>query len=141
MIDVDVIYKDQKASLSFIVTLGKGPSLLGRDWPWLKAFRLDWNQLNQLQVYQSSNQCDKVVEKHKHLFAEELRLLQGMNAKFHIDKDAILKFCKAQPVPYTLKAKIETELRCLEKEGVIRPVEFSQWAAPIVPIVKGDGTI
>jgi len=21
------------------------------------------------------------------------------------------------------------------------PVEFSQWAAPIVPIVKGDGTI
>ena len=46
MIDVDVIYKDQKASLSLIVTLGRGPSLLGRDW--LKTFRLDWNQLNQV---------------------------------------------------------------------------------------------
>ena len=82
-----------------------------------------------------------MVEKHKQLFAEELGLLQGMNAKFHIDKDAIPKFCKARPVPYALKAKIETELRRLEKEGVIRPVEFSQWAALIVPIVKGDGTI
>ena len=48
LIEVDVIYKEQKASLSLIVTLGKGPSLLGRDW--LQFFRLDWQQLNQ--VYQ-----------------------------------------------------------------------------------------
>ena len=33
------------------------------------------------------------------------------------------------------------EFTRLEKEGVIRPEEFSQWAAPIVPIVKGDGII
>ena len=44
-------------------------------------------------------------------------------------------------MPNALKSKIEDELTMLEKEGVIRPVEFSQWAAPIIPIVKGDGTI
>ena len=44
-------------------------------------------------------------------------------------------------MPYALKSKIEDELTRLEKERVIRPVEFLQWAAPIVPIVKGDGTI
>jgi len=137
LIKVDVIYNDQKASLSLIVTLGEGPSLLGRDW--LKTFRLDWSQLNQ--VYQPSNQCDKVVEKYKQLFGDELGLLQGMKAKFHIDKDATPKFWKARPVPYALRAKVETELSRLEQQGVIRPVEFSQWAAPIVPIVKGDGTI
>ena len=64
-----------------------------------------------------------------------------MTARFHMDKDATPKFCKARPVPYALKSKIETELSRLEKQGVIKPVEFSQWAAPIVPIVKGDGTI
>ena len=46
LIQVDVIYKEQKASLSLIVTLGKGPSLLGQDW--LLFFRLDWQQLNQV---------------------------------------------------------------------------------------------
>lgn len=29
----------------------------------------------------------------------------------------------------------------LVKEGTIEPVEFSEWATPIVPIVKEDGTI
>ena len=41
-------------------------------------------------------------------------------------------------MPYALNVKVETELR---KNGVIRHVEFAQWAAPIVPIVKADGSI
>ena len=67
--------------------------------------------------------------------------MQGMKAKFHIHPDATPKFCKARPVPYALKAKVEAELNRLEKNGVIRHVEFAQWAAPMVPIVKVDGSI
>ena len=37
--------------------------------------------------------------------------------------------------------KIEAELDRLVKEGTIEPVEFTEWATPIVPIVKEDGTI
>ena len=44
-------------------------------------------------------------------------------------------------MPYALKAKVETELNRLEKNGVIRHVELAQWAASIVPIVKTDGSI
>ena len=33
------------------------------------------------------------------------------------------------------------ELERLEREGVIEPVQFSDWAAPIVPVVKRDGSI
>ena len=29
----------------------------------------------------------------------------------------------------------------LEEEGIIEPVDFSEWAAPIVPVVKRDGSI
>ena len=64
-----------------------------------------------------------------------------MKDKFHINKDATPKFCEARPVPYALKSKIEDELTRLEKEKVIIPLEFFQWAAPIVPIVKREGTI
>ena len=33
----------------------------------------------------------------------------------------------------------EIELQNLEKQKIIEPVQFSHWAAPIVPIVKADG--
>ena len=44
-------------------------------------------------------------------------------------------------MPYALRSKVEAELDRLEKEGVIEPVQFSDWAAPIVPVVKKDGSI
>ena len=27
------------------------------------------------------------------------------------------------------------------KDGVLRPIEYSEWTAPIVPVVKGDNDI
>ena len=37
--------------------------------------------------------------------------------------------------------KVEQELEHLQSHGVIEPVVFLDWAAPIVPVVKGDGTV
>ena len=34
---------------------------------------------------------------------------------------------------------MEKELERLEAEGIIEKVDSSEWAAPIVPIPKGDG--
>ena len=51
------------------------------------------------------------------------------------------RFCKARTVPYALKEKIEKELDRLVKQGVIEPISFSEWAAPIVPVLKKDGTV
>ena len=50
-------------------------------------------------------------------------------------------FHKPRAVPYALKAKIEKELDRLIQQGVIEPIEFSEWAAPIVPVLKKDGSI
>ena len=36
---------------------------------------------------------------------------------------------------------MEKELERLEKLGVIEAIQFSEWAAPVVPVVKGDGSI
>ncbi len=44
-------------------------------------------------------------------------------------------------MPYVLRERVEGELDRLERESIIEPVEFSNWAAPIVPVVKRDGSI
>ena len=54
-----------------------------------------------------------------------------------------LFFCKAiyRLVPHTLRKRVEQELDTLQEQGIITPVPFSDWATPIVPIVKPDGNI
>ena len=52
-----------------------------------------------------------------------------------------LVFFKPRPLPFILKSKVEDELKRLKADGVISPVTFSKWAAPIVPVVKSDGKI
>ena len=47
---------------------------------------------------------------------------------------------EARPVPYDLKAKVEKELDRLQSEG-ISPIEFTEWMATIVPVVKQDGSV
>ena len=36
---------------------------------------------------------------------------------------------------------MEAELERLQSQGIIEPVQFSDWAAPIVPVPKSDGNI
>ena len=45
---------------------------------------------------------------------------------------------KARSVPYAIRPLVEEELQRLNKEGIIEPVAFADWAAPIVPVFKPD---
>ena len=63
--------------------------------------------------------------------------------KFTIEVNPIItpKFCKARTVPHTLKPKVDAELDRLEQEGIITPVQYSRWAAAVVPVLKQDHKI
>ena len=137
-ISVDVQYQEQREQLNLLVVAGSGPSLLGRDW--LMAIQVDWASLNRLQPAPSMKLHD-VLNRHSEVFKDELGLVIGMTAKIHVDPQAQSRFCKARSVPYALRGKVEQELERLEQDGIVTPVQFSNWATPIVPVVKGDGSI
>lgn len=61
-----------------------------------------------------------------------------MEAKIHLDKEECPWFFKARKVPFATRQKVEKELQRLQSLGVIQPVQFSDWAAPIVLVVKKD---
>ncbi|CAG9860879.1 unnamed protein product [Phyllotreta striolata] len=50
-------------------------------------------------------------------------------------------FCKPRTVPFAFKAALDTELNELEKKGVIKLVDNSEWATPLVPVIKEDGKL
>ena len=56
----------------------------------------------------------------------------------NLDPEAKPKFHKARPVPYAIRPLLEVELDRLTKEGILEPVAFADWAAPIVPVLKPD---
>ena len=68
------------------------------------------------------------------MFKDELGKLQGVEAKIYVEEGARPRFEKARPVPFAIREKVEKELDRLQALGVIKPVRFSDWAAPIVPV-------
>ncbi|KAL5481520.1 hypothetical protein EMCRGX_G021699 [Ephydatia muelleri] len=72
---------------------------------------------------------------------DELGLLKGTLVKIHVNETATPLFFKPRAVPYAVREKVEKELERLEKLGVIEAIQFSEWAAPVVPVVKCDGSI
>ena len=139
LIDVRVIYKGQDKCLPLLVVNGKGPSLLGRDW--LRELRLDWREIHAVTSTLGSLTLQGLLEQHANVFRDELGTVRGVTAKLHVDPQARPRFYRPRPVPYAMRQKVELELERLERAGVIEPVQFSDWAAPIVPVVKTDGSI
>ena len=50
------------------------------------------------------------------------------------------RFCKGCPVPYAVHGRIEQELTRLKESKIIERVEFVNWAATIVSVIKPDNT-
>ena len=82
-----------------------------------------------------------MLDKHSDVFSEGLGELQNVEAKIHIDKEEQPRFFKARQVPFAIRGKVEEELDRLQLLGVIQLVQFSDWAAPIVPVMKSDGHV
>ena len=53
-------------------------------------------------------------------------------------KQLHLDFVDRELYPDALRGKVNAEIDRLAKSGIIEPVKFSDWAAPIVPAVKTD---
>ncbi|XP_023809022.1 uncharacterized protein K02A2.6-like [Oryzias latipes] len=124
-------------NLAVVVVKGPGASLLGRGW--IKALKIDWEKVNS--VLEGEEALQEVLVKHETVFKEELGKLKGFSAKICVKKEANPQFYKPRSVPFAMRHKVEQELERLLKEKIIEPVKFSDWAAPIVPILKPDGTV
>ena len=59
-------------------------------------------------------------------------------AKIHLKDGALPKFHKSRPVASKYVKLVEEALDKLVEDDIIESVKFSDWAAPIVPVLKSD---
>ena len=138
---VAITYKGSTPKVMEVtVVKGKGPSLLGRDW--LKHIRLDWSEIFTVTQGSVHNaELEEVLGKFAEVFGETRGTIKGVKASIVVDPAAQPRFFKPQPVPYALYEKVGQELDIMGAEGTIEKVQFSDWAAPIVTVVKPDKTV
>ena len=131
-----VSYGKQTQQLVVYVVNGNGPNLMGRDW--LSSLKVSIGDINRLGV---PNKLSEILSKHESVFNEGLGTFTGGKVTLHVDPQVKPKFFKARTLPISLKDKVEEELHRLEHLGIITPIKHSQWAAPVVPVLKHNGSI
>ncbi|XP_039511288.1 uncharacterized protein K02A2.6-like [Pimephales promelas] len=134
---VTVRYQDHVKQLPVVVVTGPGPNLLGR--AWIKELGINFVSINKMEQQELTLQY--VLRQNEDVFKEELGSWRGPPAKIYITEGVSPKFYKPRAVPYAMRKKVEMELEGLTKQGVIEPVKFSEWAAPIVPVLKADNSV
>ena len=112
---------------------------MGRDW--LRHFRLDWAQLHGINTRVQSRKPDEILAEHPNLFKPGLGKIDGLSAKLYVKPSAQPKFCRARPAPFAIREKVEQKIDRQVEEGILEPVKFSEWATPVVPIIKKDGSV
>lgn len=133
-----VEYNEQKRALPLYVIAGNRPALFGRSW--LEELKLNWQEVF-LVDDGTTGSLREVLEKHTNVFGDELGSMKDITVKLTIKPGSTPKCLKARPVPYAIKPKVEAELDRLVESGVLEQVRTSEWATPIVPVVKKDGSL
>ena len=84
---------------------------------------------------------DLLVNKYSKVVSNTLETMSQYYAKLHLKPNTTPKFWRPRPVPFALKEGVEKELDRLQAAGIIEPIIFSEWVAPIVATPKRDGSI
>jgi hypothetical protein len=144
LIVVDVQYGKINKKLDLYVIDRGTTSLLGRQW--LSELCITIPKLTSCESILSSEVVCKhnisdVISRHKEIFDGTLGAFTGGRARLRLRPDAVPVFCRARPLPYALKDRVDAELDAMLRADVIEPVEHSDWATPLVIVNKPDGSL
>ncbi|XP_065203998.1 uncharacterized protein K02A2.6-like [Planococcus citri] len=144
-IPVHVNFKGKSYRQVLRVVQGDYDSVIGRDW--LLPMNIDIREFietNKISVSVNLNlksEIDKLVSEFSELFSDNITKVPNYCADFKLKADATPVFCRARTVPFALREAVDKEIDRLVAAGIYVPAESSEWATPIVPVIKSNGKI
>jgi len=134
-IEVDVQYESQVKKLPLVIVQQDSPPLMGRNW--LREINLNWTLIKVIK----NGGLDELLKRYSGLLCGTLGTVKGPKIELKMKEGAQPIYYKPRSVPYAMKEKIDSELDRLETLGIIEKVSYSDWATPVVPVIKPDGTV
>lgn len=89
----------------------------------------------------SNATMQKLQAKFPEVFQSTLGCCSKAKVTLYPKPDARPVYCPKRPVAYAALPKVDAELQRLQDNGIISPVQFSDWAAPIVVVRKSDVSV
>lgn len=89
----------------------------------------------------TTSHVNHLRQKHADVFQNKLGCCKFTKVFLSLKQNAKPVFRPKRPVPYAALSVVDQELDRLETLGVIQPVNYSPWAAPIVVVRKANGTV
>lgn len=141
MIEVKVQFKTITKVLDLYVIKSGKVNLLGRCW--LNELGIPIPTCNVHKLNNLSNVFDvrEFSSRYSEVFKDGLGRFTGGQVGFRLREGARPTFMRARPLAYALREPVERALDQMVRDGIITPVSTSDWATPIVPVMKKDGTI
>jgi hypothetical protein len=137
----EVSYRDMTKQILFYVIKNGGPGLLGRDFMAKFGISLMCTNTNYSINCSSDMDVNSLLNKYKELFNDDLGCFKYGEVKLQLKEGVIPRFCKARPLPFALKGSVEDELMRLVDKGILIPITHSEYATPIVPVRKANGSV
>lgn len=134
---VSVRLGNREATLPLHLTKGPSLTLLGRNWIQALGVRLPEYQ----EAVCAVEDIPSLLTKFKALFQPGVGTFTGTAASIHVPDKARPRFFKPCPLPFALKDGVTQELQQLQRDDFLVPVKSSEWAAPIVPVLKQGGSV
>ncbi|XP_052740894.1 uncharacterized protein K02A2.6-like [Bicyclus anynana] len=136
-----VRYGQTKKYLDLYVINNGKTSLLGRQWLIELNVRIPSFVSSVNSIVEEVFNMEKFSSRYCNVFADGLGRFTGGRVSIRLRADAKPVFMRARPLAYALREPVERALEQLVRDGILTPVDRSDWATPIVPVIKKDGTI
>ena len=132
----EICYKNMTQSLEVHVIEDGGPPLLCRNW--VHAFNIGVREINHIQ--NSDSILKTLFKSYADIFDGGLVCSNKNKVTLNLKEGAKPKFFRPRKLPFSLKDKVENELRKLVALNILEPVSYSEWGTPIVPLKRWLGT-
>jgi hypothetical protein len=135
--EVNVQFKNIKKKLNVLIAKGDGPNLLGRDW--FLELNISVNGIFNMKL--DTVGIGEILEQYKEVFQPGLGKYTGPVVTIPVKPNVKPTFLKCRPIAFAIKDRVLKEIDRLVGEDVLEPVSYSEFASPIVPIIKKNGNI
>lgn len=147
----NVNYRDKQIKLNLYIMPGTGPTLIGRNWlaafdmwPLIKGAHLKNSSVNTLEKVESTKhqELTKIFKvKFPKLFSPGPGIYNSPMLELYVKEGTKPQALKVRHVPFAIRGAVEEEIKRLVKLKHLEKVDASEWATPIVPVIKSNGSI